>query len=977
MNSKTLMDMKAMGYREFITDEIPVKFTLLTDDKSSSAGWNYRVSCIGSVANKIYASGRVIPLEIQSKGINDAIQSGRQMTGFLDHPKDYVRGRLEDLAAVVPKFHLNETGETILDEVKILPTQKGKLLKTLIDSGVDIGVSQRALGKESVRKWRDQVVMLVEDIQEILGWDFCHLDNANAGKVTRVSPITDSILDEIRKAPLVEETTEVNEMANKTNKPEVPEVTITDVNEPKETGKEPEVSDLVKANQALVDKMDKLIGTIEDGLKSAIRAENANSDLADKVWQALRLTRSEIDKIVTDDKLTADAKNTKLTAIGNELKDIFNMIASDLIDANKVVDSKGEAPAETVEDTKPEGEVAEEVSGEASKEAKPAEGSPAVEEVADTKQVEKPVEAPAVSEEPKPKPEPVSDKRVEETVVLMDSIDQLKNSVQGVLQSAKMQKVLEDTVAGLEIGDGYKKSILDSLRKRNFQTEDEVKTAIEDSVTLVKQGAAEERLKQEGYKAEGVQVMDEIKVVPNELNGVKVLTDSLVGTGQFRSQHGVKVEKIVMPEDPVLRNLLKVFDQRWGAHLAQEGKFILDATTTVDFQTPVTISRIILTEVYANFIVPQITDFGSMDNDRDTIPITKWIRETGSARTYKPTKLQIANLKPGELQPMSRGKLVTSWYPIDAVARKLETVLSEEFITRAKRKPNITGVAQALTNLVDDIRRALQQEVFLNMLGAAMEYNAITLNFSDTGDGSASLYTVTSGGSISMGTDLAVLVNSEACGLYGYDSTTENSQGLYYIPNFAYGTVQFVNASGVPTAPTSTHTISVVGKEVVNEVRFDLNDLGTQEWDAFMSKLLFKVEDQIAAHSQDRGYEPNMVLSSLTSGNWLQQAKAYTPLNKRKGYDQVQPIKEGNYGITAGLPHWASKVFPNEFILITDDKATIFRQYEPLHLQGPVEARDADGRLIAGKEYYAYQEDALTTPIQDKLSLVTVVNTGS
>lgn len=959
MDEKTILDLKKKGYREFITDEIPVTFTRIEDSEDNAKGWNYRVGCIGSVANKIYASGRVIPLEVQTKAINDAIQSGRQMTGFLDHPKDYVRGRLEDLASIIPKYHINENGETVLDEVKVLPTPKGKLLKTLIDSGVEIGVSQRALGKESVRKWKDQVVMLVEDIHEILGWDFCHLDNANAGKATRVSPITDSILEEIRKSPLVdEENTEVKEMAKEKKEPVVPEVTITD--QQKETGKETEVSDLVKANQALVDKMDKLIGTIEDGLKAAIRAENANNNLADKVWQALRLTRSEIDKIVNDDKLTADEKNTKLTAIGNELKEIFSMIANDLIDANRVVDSKEEIEEKKVEDTKP---------------ADNAEGAPASEEA---KSVENPPaelkdEKPAEGDPVKPvesKPE-VDTKKVDETKALMDSMDQLRNNVQGVLQSAKMQKVLEDTVAGLDLGDGYKKSILDKLSKQSFQTEEEVKSAIKDAIDLIKQGAAEERLKQEGFKAEGVQVMEDIKVIPNELNGVKALTDSLIGTGHFRSYHG-KVEKAVQPDDPNLRNLLKLFDQRFGAHLAQEAKFLLDATTTVDFQTPVTISRIVLSEVYANFIVPQITDFGTMDNDRDTIPITVWRRETGTAKSYKPTLLQIAALKPGELQPMARGKLITEWYPIDAAARKLETVLSEEFITRAKRKPNITGVAMALTNLVEDIRRVLQQEVFLNMLSAAMEFQAQTLSYSGTGDGSATEFTVCSNQSISMGTSLVVKVNNQNCGLYGYDSSTENAQGLYYIPQYAYGKISFVDSNGDPLAPTNGHAISVTGKKVTNEKRFDLAGAGTIEWQQYLNGLLFAIEDQVAAHAQERGYEPNMILSSLVSGNYVHQAKAYTPLGNMKGYDHKMPMAEGNFGVTAGLPHWASKVFPNEFIVITDDKATIFRQYEPLHLVGPVEARDENGRLIAGKEYYAYQEDALTTPIKDKLSLVTV-----
>jgi hypothetical protein len=227
MNSASLQALKEQGYKEFFTDEIPATVTPIEDSKENGEGWSYRLTCVGSVANKIYASGRVIPLDQQKRALQDAAGAKRQMTGFLDHPKDYVRGRLEDLASIIPKYHLDENGVTVLDEIRVLPTPKVKLLKTLLDSGVEVRVSQRALGKESVRKWNQQVVMLVEDMKAILGWDFCLLDIANAGRDTQVIAITDAILDDIRRAPLIEdeETTEAKEMGKKN---EETEFTLTD-----------------------------------------------------------------------------------------------------------------------------------------------------------------------------------------------------------------------------------------------------------------------------------------------------------------------------------------------------------------------------------------------------------------------------------------------------------------------------------------------------------------------------------------------------------------------------------------------------------------------------------------------------------------------------------------------------------------------------------------------------------------------------
>jgi len=83
-------------------------------------------------------------------------------------------------------------------------------------------------------------------------------------------------------------------------------------------------------------------------------------------------------------------------------------------------------------------------------------------------------------------------------------------------------------------------------------------------------------------------------------------------------------------------------------------------------------------------------------------------------------------------------------------------------------------------------------------------------------------------------------------------------------------------------------------------------------------------------------------------------------------------VFEGNAGVTAGLPHWTSKSFPDSFVLAGDTKGLVFRQYEPLNLKGPYQPRDGNGALLGGEEYYTYQEDSMIVPIWDKFSVVTL-----
>lgn len=67
-----------------------------------------------------------------------------QCCGQIEHPKDGV-GILEDYAAMVTRLTLEKDG-TVIGEMKVLDTPKGRIVRDLVRSGVRVGVSSRGTG---------------------------------------------------------------------------------------------------------------------------------------------------------------------------------------------------------------------------------------------------------------------------------------------------------------------------------------------------------------------------------------------------------------------------------------------------------------------------------------------------------------------------------------------------------------------------------------------------------------------------------------------------------------------------------------------------------------------------------------------------------------------------------------------------------------------------------------------------------------
>jgi len=103
--------------------------------------------CIqGGVRN---ANQRVYPVnEIGRavKTLNDQIIGGYSVLGEVDHP-DGLNINLDRVSHMITGMWMDEANG--YGKLKILPTEKGKLIQTMLESGVKLGVSSRGSGNVS------------------------------------------------------------------------------------------------------------------------------------------------------------------------------------------------------------------------------------------------------------------------------------------------------------------------------------------------------------------------------------------------------------------------------------------------------------------------------------------------------------------------------------------------------------------------------------------------------------------------------------------------------------------------------------------------------------------------------------------------------------------------------------------------------------------------------------------------------------
>jgi hypothetical protein len=892
---------------------------------------------VGAVSDVRYQSGRVIPSQVQAAGIADAKAKGRQMTMYIGHPQGGVdvtwesafTGKIEDCAAIIEEYHFDSvTRQTVLDRIRVLDTKKGEDLVRLAKAGVKLGVSQRATGR-----WEEKDLeiggqwvpaLIVTEFYGIWGWDAVHLPVANAGDVTMLQ-LTDSVINGGRGR--LEKT--------------MPDANPTETPQSKAFGQS--ILDMLDNAQKRADYVLPLLKlSVEDQMK---------------VREPLYQYRAEC-KVLMDSSEPEDQKMTKLGALGKLVSDAYQAI--------------------------------------------PAEPRPQA--------TTTPAPAAQVSQPPAFKS--VFDQAFERERQA-DHLAGLKRY--GAELLAAETKIPEEDRARVQ-------ALVDSVAGPHM-TREQVKSLVDGQVDQLHKIAARVQQASQGYQPQGRGITDSgnganpsgsvgagaeghVFDSVRHLDGARLLFDTLVARGGWtpsqrkRDDVHPSVRKII--DQYVKLHGRELFEEsaklgaiRGSNGLISDQLMLDDASMKADFNTPATLSLLILAEVYALPLFRELTQMGTMVSQVDQVPIKRW-RGDGNAKTFKPTIAQRYKVR-GERVPIPKGRLFVDFVTLTALGRKLGTSMTLEFLTRAKRHPDITGLGLAISALTENMQRILQQDVFDEMYWAAAMHGSETIDVLKSGDGAEDTFQIV-GTTIA---DAVTLVPNKGVGQAGRNSelivevgttsgnrtavpeygTTDVGGGpggtFFYIVNHAASTISFVDADGAALAPAnSPDNIRVRGRKASAEKRFDLKLPNNVTQEQHMLSLLFEVSNLRAKLSSggitDVGYyDADFLLASVTNTEFMKQASSYAMLNARNAYRADGEVREGNYGVTAGLGHWGSKVHADDRMIIGNRMGTLFYQYEPMSLHGPVEAVNSSGELIGEQEYYTYGEDAIDTPIEAKFALIT------
>ena len=118
-------------------------------------------------ANTLNQNGRVYPLPILQREIinyQKFIREGRSL-GELDHPDSSVV-ELKNVSHIVRDAKMD--GDVVVGTVEILKTPSGNILRSLIESGIKLGISSRGVGTTK----RQGDTQVVQDDFQLICWDF-------------------------------------------------------------------------------------------------------------------------------------------------------------------------------------------------------------------------------------------------------------------------------------------------------------------------------------------------------------------------------------------------------------------------------------------------------------------------------------------------------------------------------------------------------------------------------------------------------------------------------------------------------------------------------------------------------------------------------------------------------------------------------------------------------------------------------------
>lgn len=142
---------------------------LLTEEEKIDITQNGALYLTGVMqrADAQNGNGRIYPRKVLMREVKnyEKLIKERRALGELDHPDDQVIN-LKNASHMVTGIWWD--GNDVMGKVKVLNTPSGQILKSLVDSGVKLGISSRGMG--SVHESNGQTI--VEDDFNLICFDF-------------------------------------------------------------------------------------------------------------------------------------------------------------------------------------------------------------------------------------------------------------------------------------------------------------------------------------------------------------------------------------------------------------------------------------------------------------------------------------------------------------------------------------------------------------------------------------------------------------------------------------------------------------------------------------------------------------------------------------------------------------------------------------------------------------------------------------
>jgi hypothetical protein len=139
---------------------------LTEDEKKFVANGGLMLSGLMQMAETKNGNGRMYPQAILEREVKNyaKLVAEKRALGELDHPDSSVIN-LNNASHMVTKIWME--GNKCMGKIKVLETPSGNILRSLVESGVQLGISSRGMG--SVRE--SNGVTLVEDDFQLICFD--------------------------------------------------------------------------------------------------------------------------------------------------------------------------------------------------------------------------------------------------------------------------------------------------------------------------------------------------------------------------------------------------------------------------------------------------------------------------------------------------------------------------------------------------------------------------------------------------------------------------------------------------------------------------------------------------------------------------------------------------------------------------------------------------------------------------------------